>query len=303
MTDLPEPVAERRGVRLRVLRDDLHHPELPGNKWRKLKYNLLAAREQGHAALLTFGGAYSNHLAAVATAGRLYGFRTIGIVRGDELEPHNPTLTACAAQGMQLHFVSREDYRRRHDAAWLADVLQRLGPAYVLPEGGTNALAVRGCAEIVSELEAAHEPFDALTVACGTGGTLAGLVLGSQGHQQVVGVSALKGSGGSLRAEVERWVQQTAGRTFGNWELRTEFHFGGYARYSVPLLAFIEQFYQRHGVLLDPVYTGKLLYGTLALVEAGHFPRGSTVVAVHTGGLQGWAGFAARFGVRPPAAV
>lgn len=303
LTDLPEPVTERHGVRLRLLRDDLHHPALPGNKWRKLKYNLLEAKNQGFDRLLTFGGAYSNHLAAVAAAGRLYGFSTIGVVRGDETAQLNHTLAQCVADGMLLHWVSREEYRCRHEPAWHAELFRQLGPAYLLPEGGTNALAVRGCADIVAELGAHGAAFDALTVACGTGGTLAGLVVGLQGEKQVVGVSALKGQGAPLRKEIHALTEQVTGRRFGNWELRTEFHFGGYARYSAPLLAFIEQFYQQHRVLLDPVYTGKLLYGTLALVEAGYFARGSTVVAVHTGGLQGWGGFTERFGARPPATV
>ncbi|WP_400192462.1 1-aminocyclopropane-1-carboxylate deaminase/D-cysteine desulfhydrase [Hymenobacter sp. B81] len=300
LTDLPEPVAAQRGVRLRLLRDDLHHPALPGNKWRKLQPNLREARRQGHTTLLTFGGAYSNHLAAVAAAGVLYDFQTVGIVRGEPAAARNSTLARCAAAGMQLHFVSREQYRRRSEPDWQAELLARLGPAYLLPEGGTNGLAVQGCAEIVRELAAAHQSYDALTVACGSGGTLAGLVAGAGGHGRVVGISALKGHAPGLRAEVAALVHEATGQSFDNWELRTEFHFGGYARYSAPLLAFIGQFYQRHGILLDPVYTGKLLYGTLALIEQGYFAAGSTVLAVHTGGLQGWAGFTERFGAPPP---
>jgi 1-aminocyclopropane-1-carboxylate deaminase len=300
LQDLPEPAAERRGVRLRLLRDDLRHPKLPGNKWRKLKYNLLAAREQGHHTLLTFGGAYSNHLAAVAAAGRLQGFRTIGVVRGEEApDTLSPTLQQCRHDGMQLHFVSREEYRRRGEEAWTQQLLAALGPAYLLPEGGTNALALRGVAELVTELDAAHEAYDALTVACGTGGTLAGLLMGLAGRKQAVGVAALKGAGW-LRAEVDRLTAPAAGRPYPNYHLHLGAHFGGYARHSPELLEFIEEFYLRHRVVLDPVYTGKLLAGTLQLIEAGHFAPGSTVVAIHTGGLQGWAGFAQRFGAQRP---
>lgn len=295
LQDLPEPAAERRGVRLRLLRDDLRHPELPGNKWRKLKYNLLAAQQQGHDTLLTFGGAYSNHLAAVAAAGRLRGLRTIGVVRGEAAEALSPTLQQCRADGMQLHFVSREDYRRRADPAWVAQVLTRLGPAYVLPEGGTNALALRGVAELVQELDAAAIPYDALAVACGTGGTLAGLLTGLGGRHQAVGVAALKGADW-LREEVDALTEQVTGRRYANYHLHLGAHFGGYARYSTELLGFIEEFYLRHRIVLDPVYTGKLLAGTLQLIEAGYFAPGSTVVAIHTGGLQGWAGFQQRFG-------
>ncbi|GAB3828130.1 1-aminocyclopropane-1-carboxylate deaminase/D-cysteine desulfhydrase [Hymenobacter jeollabukensis] len=302
LQDLAEPAAERRGVRLRLLRDDWQHPELPGNKWRKLQYNLLAAREQGQNTLLTFGGAYSNHLAAVAAAGRLQGFRAIGVVRGEEAEALSPTLQQCRADGMQLHFVSREAYRRRHDPAWVAELLTALGPAYVLPEGGTNTLALRGVAELVQELDEAGEAYDALAVACGTGGTLAGLLTGLDGRRQAVGVAALKGADW-LAAEVDALTEQAVGRRYTNYHLHHGAHFGGYASYSTELLGFIEEFYLRHRVVLDPVYTGKLLVGTLQLIEAGYFAPGSTVVAVHTGGLQGWAGFQQRFGSYPPAAV
>lgn len=302
LLDLPEPFAERAGVRLRLLRDDLLYPELPGNKWRKLKYNLLAAREQGHDTLLTFGGAYSNHLAAVAAAGRRQGFRTIGVVRGEEAATLSPTLQQCRLDDMELHFVSREAYRRRDEAAWVGEWLTALGPAYVLPEGGTNALALRGVAELVQELDAAGETYDALAVACGTGGTLAGLLTGLDGRRLAVGVAALKGADW-LRAEVDALTEQATGRRYANYHLHLNAHFGGYARYSAELLAFIDSFYQRHHVLLDPVYTGRLLAGVLQLIEAGHFAPGSTVVAIHTGGLQGWAGFGQRFGVRPPGLI
>jgi 1-aminocyclopropane-1-carboxylate deaminase/D-cysteine desulfhydrase-like pyridoxal-dependent ACC family enzyme len=302
LQDLREPLAERRGVRLRLLRDDHLHPELPGNKWRKLKYNLLAAREQGHDTLLTFGGAYSNHLAAVAAAGRLQGFRTVGVVRGEEAEALSPTLQQCRADGMQLHFVSREAYRHRAEAEWVGEVLAELGPAYVLPEGGTNALALRGVAELVHELDAAGEAFDALAVACGTGGTLAGLLTGLDGQRQAVGVAALKGAG-CLRTEVDALTESATGRRYANYHLHLDAHFGGYARYSDELLSFVQDFYLHHRVVLDPVYTSKLLAGTLQLIGTGYFAPGSTVVAIHTGGLQGWAGFQQRFGAGPPDAV
>ncbi|UYZ58683.1 1-aminocyclopropane-1-carboxylate deaminase/D-cysteine desulfhydrase [Hymenobacter latericus] len=302
LLDLPEAVAERRGVRLRLLRDDLLHPELPGNKWRKLKYNLLEARHLGHSTLLTFGGAYSNHLAAVAAAGRLQGFGTIGVVRGEAAPELSPTLQQCQADGMRLHFISREAYRQRHDAAWVAELVAHLGPAYVVPEGGTNTLALRGCAELVTELDAAQEAFDTLALACGTGGTLAGLLVGLGGQRKALGVAALKGAD-FLRDDVNNLTQVAVGEEFSNWHLHTTAHFGGYAKYSEPLLAFIHSFYQRHHVVLDPVYTGKLLYGVLQLIEEGYFAAGSTVVAVHTGGLQGWAGFQQRFGVRAPGSV
>ncbi|UOQ66698.1 1-aminocyclopropane-1-carboxylate deaminase/D-cysteine desulfhydrase [Hymenobacter volaticus] len=288
---LVEPEAERRGIRLLLLRDDLAYPELPGNKWRKLKYNLIEAEQQGHNTLLTFGGAYSNHIAAVAAAGRLQGLRTIGVIRGEETQPLNSTLARAAADGMHLRYLDRSTYRHKQEPAFLAELLRETGPAYVIPEGGSNALALPGCAELVTEL-AAETDFDYLCVACGTGGTLAGL-LTALGQRQAVGVSALKG-GEFLRSDIDNLTQAATG-LHHQYELRTEYHFGGYAHFSAELLRFIQDFESRHGVLLDPIYTGKLLYGVLDLLRQGYFTAGSTVVAVHTGGLQGWTGFRQRF--------
>lgn len=290
------PMTEQRQVQLWLWRDDLINPALPGNKARKLKYNLLSAKQQGQSTLLTFGGAYSNHLAAVAAAGRQQGFQTIGLVRGEESLPLNPTLSQCAADGMRLHFLDRASYRRKAEPAFLAQLQAEFGPAYVLPEGGTNALALRGMAEIVADIRAQTD-FDALAVPVGTGGTLAGVLLGLAGQAHAVGIAALKGAAG-LAADIDQLTQQAAGATYHNYELHTNYHFGGYARYSAPLLEFIREFEARHGVLLDPIYTGKLLFGVLDLVAQGRFRSGSRVVAVHTGGLQAWAGWQARYGGR-----
>ncbi|OUJ73905.1 1-aminocyclopropane-1-carboxylate deaminase [Hymenobacter crusticola] len=296
LQELAEPVARQRGVRLLLLRDDLAHPELPGNKWRKLKYNLLAARAQGHTTLLTFGGAYSNHLAAVAATGRLYGFRTIGVVRGEEHSPLNSTLAQAAADGMELRYLDRDAYRRKQEPAFLATLQRATGPAYVVPEGGSNTLALPGCAELVTEL-ATQTNFDALCVACGTGGTLAGLLTGLAGTRHAVGIAVLKG-GSFLQQDIDALTQAATGTLYSNWSLQTDYHFGGYASFSPELLLFIRQFQARHGVLLDPLYTSKLLFGVLTLIEQGYFAAGSTVVAVHTGGLQGWQGFRQRYETR-----
>jgi 1-aminocyclopropane-1-carboxylate deaminase len=294
---LDESLAAAHGVRLLLWRDDLAHPDLPGNKARKLKYNLAAARQQGHRTLLTFGGAYSNHIAAVAAAGRLFGFQTIGLIRGDVPVPgttRNPTLARAAADGMVLHYLDRSTYRRRAEPEFIAELLARFGPAYVLPEGGTNALALPGCAELVAEIRE-QVAFDALAVAVGTGGTLAGLLTGLAGTEQAVGVAALK-NGGFLRQEIDELTLRATGQAYANYALQTDYHFGGYAKYSAGLLDFIAQFRQRHGVLLYPIYTGKLLFGVLDLIGQGYFAPGSTVVAIHTGGQQAWAGWEARFG-------
>ena len=299
LRELFEHVAAAHGVRLLLWRDDLANPDLPGNKARKLKYNLAAARQQGHHTLLTFGGAYSNHIAAVATAGRLFGFKTIGLIRGDEPvvgASFNPTLSQAVADGMTLHYLDRTAYRRRSEPAFIAEQLAQFGPAYVLPEGGTNELALAGCAELVAEIRQ-YVAFDALAVAVGTGGTLAGLLTGLAGEHHAVGVAALK-NGGFLRDEVDALTEQAAAKVFTNYTLQTDYHGGGYAKYSAELMEFIKQFRTRHGVLLDPIYTGKLLLGVLNMIGNGYFQRGSTVVAIHTGGLQAWAGWEARFGPR-----
>lgn len=255
-------------MRLLLWRDDLLNLDLPGNKARKLKYNLRQARAEGRSRLLTFGGAYSNHLAAVAAAGRLYGFATTGLVRGEEHLPLNPTLARCAADGMALHYLDRSTYRRRAEPELLAEMQRQFGPAYLLPEGGTNALALRGVAELITELRQ-HTTFDAVAVAAGTGGTLAGLALGlaeATYPARAVGVAALKGAD-FLRAEVDALTLAAAGTVLTNYELHTGYHFGGYAKLPAELRAFIKQFEAAYGVLLDPIYTGKLLFGVLDLIE------------------------------------
>ena len=290
-------MAAARGVRLLLWRDDLVNPELPGNKARKLKYNLAAAQAQGQHTLLTFGGAYSNHIAAVATAGRLYGFQTIGLIRGEAATKLNPTLRQATADGMRLHYLDRSSYRRRPEPEFIAELLARFGPAYVLPEGGSNALALTGCAELVGEIRALTS-FEALAVAAGSGGTLAGLLQGLGGQQYAVGIAALKG-GSFLSNDIDGLIQQATGQIYSNYSLQTGYHFGGYAAYSAELLAFIQRFQAQHGVLLDPIYTGKLMLGVLDLIAKGYFARGSTVVAIHTGGQQAWAGWHERFGTDP----
>ncbi|MEV0318646.1 1-aminocyclopropane-1-carboxylate deaminase/D-cysteine desulfhydrase [Streptomyces sp. NPDC050658] len=271
----------RRGVTLVLKRDDLIHPDLPGNKYRKLVLNLEAARAADHCALLTFGGAYSNHLRATAAAGRLLGMDTIGIVRGDELadRPLNPSLARCTADGMRLHFVDRSTYRRKKDPEVLAAVLRDTGARnpYVIPEGGSNSLAVQGCTALGEELRG-HA--DIAAVACGTGGTLAGLAAGLAPDQRALGIPVLKG--GFLGPEIRVLQQRTFGAPTPNWRLDDRFHCGGYARSTPELTAFADDFEDRHGLSVERVYVAKLLYALTALSEEGAFPPGSTVAAVIT---------------------
>ncbi|MEU3185371.1 pyridoxal-phosphate dependent enzyme [Streptomyces sp. NPDC006923] len=274
----------RRGVTLLLKRDDLIHPELAGNKWRKLAPNLRAASDAGRDTLLTFGGAYSNHLRATAAAGRLLGFATVGVVRGDELagRPLNPSLAQCAADGMRLRFMDRATYRRTSDPAVVAAVLDGAGLApgsvHVVPEGGSNALAVRGCVDLGRELRGAA---GTVAVACGTGGTLAGLAAGLGPDQRALGFPVLRG--GFLGREIQDLQRAAFGGPAGAWSLDDRFHFGGFARTPPALNAFAEDFEDRHGLPVERLYVAKMLYGLTALAEEGAFPPGSSVAAVVTG--------------------
>ncbi|MFD3873663.1 1-aminocyclopropane-1-carboxylate deaminase/D-cysteine desulfhydrase [Streptomyces sp. NPDC058623] len=282
---LVEVVDERfaaRGVRLLLKRDDLVHPELPGNKWRKLAPNLRAALEAGHGEVVTFGGAYSNHLRATAAAGRLLGLRTTGIVRGDELadRPLNDSLARCAADGMRLCFVTRSDYRRKAEPRTRDRLLAEAGAAgaYVVPEGGSNALALRGCAGLGHELRGAA---DVVAVACGTGGTLAGLAAGLDPGQRALGVPVL--AGGFLGAEIRSLQEAAFGGPAGDWSLAEGFDHGGYARVPDALEAFAADFGARHGFPVERIYVAKLLWALVALTASGTFPDGTTLAAVVTG--------------------
>ena len=290
---LEDALLQEQGLELWVKREDLLHPEISGNKWRKLKYNLQEAERQGKRTLLTFGGAYSNHIAATAAAGKEFAFKTIGVIRGEEHRPLNPTLSFASSCGMKLHYISREQYKQKNDPVFLQGLAQEYNHPYILPEGGTNALAVKGCAEIVQDI---HMEYDYICCAAGTGGTIAGVIAGLQGKRQVLGFPALKG-GSFLQREIEQLVLEYSGQRYSNWQLVTDYHFGGYAKVKPELLEFMKWFQEQHQVPLEPIYTGKMLYGLYDLVKQGYFTNGSRIVAVHTGGLQGNAGFKERLGV------
>lgn len=283
---LPSPLVElvderpaRAGVRLWVKRDDLIHPEVPGNKWRKLQLNLAAALEQGHRRVLTFGGAYSNHVRATAAAGALLGLETLGVIRGEEHLPLNPSLAFAAGRGMRLTYLDRAAYREKHTAAVLGGLRQRWGEFFLLPEGGSNADAVRGCAGLPGEI---GPGIDVICCPCGTGGTLAGIAAGLLTGQRAIGFSVLRG-GDFLAGEVERLQREAYGRSKGGWRLETGFHFGGYARTTPGLEAFAGDFAARHGLALERVYVAKMMAGVYAMVESGAFPVGTRIAAVVTG--------------------
>ncbi|MDQ2884086.1 MAG: pyridoxal-phosphate dependent enzyme [Actinomycetota bacterium] len=283
---LPSPLVEihdervaSRAVRLYLKRDDLIHAELPGNKWRKLKYNIEAAQEQGMSTLLTFGGAYSNHVKATAAAGHYFGFSTIGVIRGEERVPLNSSLAYATSHGMRLSYMDRSVYGEQAEPVVIADLVSRFGDFYLIPEGGSNALAVEGCRELADEIGV---DFDTICCPCGTGGTLAGISAGLHRGQRAVGFSVLKG-GAFLTDKVAELQRQSLGTVLDNWSIETEFHFGGFARRTPQLDRFITLFTQLHGLTLDWVYVAKMMYGIFSLVERGAFPPNTSIVAVITG--------------------
>lgn len=270
---------KEKEIELFVKREDRIHPFVSGNKYRKLKYNVIEAKKQGFKTLLTFGGAFSNHIAAVASAGNGLGFNTIGIIRGEELGEKindNPTLKFAQQNGMQFKFVPRDVYRNKHSEIFINELKKEFGRFYTIPEGGTNVLAVKGCEDILTETD---EQFDYVCCAVGTGGTISGLINGLKPGQQVLGFPALKGD--FLQQDISKFA------TNSKWELITDYHFGGYAKINAELVAFINQFKVQNHVPLDPVYTGKMLFGIFDLIEKNYFPKGAKILAIHTGGLQG----------------
>jgi len=282
--EILDPIADRAGIRLLLNREYLNHPYVSGNKWWKLKYNLEEAIRLGHHTLLTFGGAYSNHLFATAAAANELGLKSIGIVRGEEHATLNPTLAFVQQKGMKLEYISREDYRRKDDSTFIQKLNEKYGSVYVLPEGGTNALAIKGCAEFAQSL-LDENPMDHLCLSVGTGGTLVGMIQGLKGEHNILGFSALKG-GTFLNEQVRKWLE-TGSSSYNNWHIETEYHFGGYGKRTQILLDFIHRQQSTHGLPLDPVYTSKMFFGVLDKIAGGMFKRGSVVMAVHTGGLQG----------------
>jgi len=271
---------EQAGVRLLVKREDLNHPLVGGNKWWKLLHNLAEAKRQGKGTLLTFGGAYSNHIYATAAAARELGFKSIGIIRGEEILPLNATLQFARKQGMTLRYVSREEYRQKDSEEFQQRIYREYGDIYLIPEGGTNALAVKGCAEFANTLR--DISFDYACLAVGTGGTIAGLIDGLNPAKRIVGVSALKGN--FLKAEVASLIKPDAA---GNWSILTDYHHGGYAKTTPELLDFVRSMDRYRHLPLDQVYTAKMMWAIVEEAKRGAFERGSTILAIHTGGLQG----------------
>ncbi|WKN33052.1 pyridoxal-phosphate dependent enzyme [Porifericola rhodea] len=279
-----------KGIHLDILRLDKVHPYISGNKWYKLKYNLLEAKAQSYSQLLTFGGAFSNHLYATAAAAKEYGFQVIGVVRGEEHLPLNSTLEFATAQGMKLKYVNREAYQNKEAAAFLASLTSEFGPSYIIPEGGSNVLAVKACTEIVEQ----PEKYDYICCCVGTGGTIAGIIEKTQSQAKVLGFSALKG-GSFLYDNINLLTQGYSGKIYKSYQIIEDYHFGGYAKADRKLVNFINTFKKEHHIQLDPIYTGKMVYSLYDMLKNGYFGTGDRILIVHSGGLQGIAGFNQRY--------
>lgn len=266
-------------IELYIKREDLLHPYISGNKFRKLKYNIQLVKESDSEILITFGGAYSNHILAVAAAGKEYGIPTLGIIRGEELLDKistNPTLCLAKEFGMQFQFVSRETYAKKEEITFINDLKTQFNKSYILPEGGTNALAIQGCEEILEEED---NMFNYICCAVGTGGTISGIINSSKAHQKIIGYSALKGD--FLSDVICKFVAKS------NWFVNTEYHFGGYGKVTDELIVFLNDFYDATSIPLDPIYTGKMVYGVLDMIAKNMFAPNSKILLIHTGGLQG----------------
>ncbi|MBE8725859.1 1-aminocyclopropane-1-carboxylate deaminase/D-cysteine desulfhydrase [Flavobacterium hungaricum] len=273
------PITFQNGISLTIKREDQNHPFISGNKLRKLKYNLLQAKAENKKTLLTFGGAFSNHIAATAYAGKEQGFKTIGVIRGDELLDkieENPTLKFAQENGMQFDFVSREDYRLKTEISFIEKLRAKFGDFYLVPEGGTNELAVKGCKEILTNEDSI---FDYVCCAVGTGGTISGLINSALPNQKILGFPALKGD--FLQEEIRIFAKKD------NWNLISDYHFGGYGKVNLELIEFINTFFDQTNVPLDPIYTGKMVFGVIDLIHKNYFPANTKILLIHTGGLQG----------------
>ncbi|MBN3584109.1 1-aminocyclopropane-1-carboxylate deaminase/D-cysteine desulfhydrase [Algoriphagus aestuarii] len=292
---IEDPLLEEKGITLFVKRLDLIHPEISGNKFYKLKYNLKEAKSKGKDTVLTFGGAYSNHIAATSFAARSENLNAIGIIRGDASTPLNPTLLEAQKNGMQLYFVSREDYRKKHKDEFIAQLNREFGDFFLIPEGGTNGFAIEGTKEILLNQD---EHFTNIVCSIGTGGTYAGLASAIKNHQKLTGISSLKGE--FIHQEMKDLLTLHRIIPEGKLEIKSNFHFGGYAKYDEELIQFIWEFYKKSGIVLDPIYTGKLAYAIWKMIQDDEFQKGASILMIHSGGLQGNRGFTERTGIKLP---
>jgi len=295
------PLFEEKGVTVFMLRDDLLHPGISGNKWRKLKYNLLGIANSSlrHSkatipTIVTVGGSHSNHIAAVAEAGKVFGFETIGLIRGYESYRDNATLKKAAALGMDIGFFDKEAFNRI-ETDYLPKLKQELDFEFI-PMGGGNILGMKGCVEINEDIEPRTTH---ILTACGTGSTFAGIVAGARSNQQVIGFPAMK-NGAFMTTDVNQYLNDFGTEIKHNFRINTDYHFGGFAKLKPELVDFINQFKRDHGIALDGIYNGKMMFGLFDLLKKDYFPKGSIITSIHTGGVQGNLGLMNKKGVVLP---
>ncbi len=286
VTQIKSALLEQKHIELFIKRDELIHPIIQGNKCRKLKYNLINAQQQNQHTLLSFGGAYSNHLHALAKAAQIANFKTIGIVRGEATFPLNPCLQDCQDWGMQLEFISRAEYRDKHTPEFILKLRRRYGDFYHIPEGANNAAGRQGCAEILDELES-H--YDVISCEVGSGAMLSALIENNLDlDTQYLGFAVLKNR--QLNQDIKQQLKSIKAADT-KWSINHDYHFGGFARSMPELIQFIKDFKREHGILLEPVYSAKMLYGIFNLIKQNHFEKHTRICAIHGGGLQGIRGY------------
>lgn len=295
---IKHPLLNTKNITLSIKRDDLLHKDISGNKWRKLKFNLIEARRLGKQHIVSFGGAYSNHIHALAAAGYYLGFKTTAIIRGEPHYANNPTLTQAQKWGMQLHFVTRQEYRQRSDSAYLQKLQQQFPDAIIVQEGGSNALALEGVMELCQEINfQTQNNVDHVVTATGSGGTLAGLIAGFSNNNKtkITGIAVLK-EAEYLKKHVKQLLVEANKQNTAPWQLQTEYHGGGYAKVSSSLTEFCLAFEKQTTIPIEPIYTGKMLYALFELIKQDYFNAGDNIIAIHTGGLQGRQGLQQRKG-------
>ena len=283
------PLLKSKNIRLFIKRIDQNHSIASGNKLYKLKYNFIEAKNQNTKIILTFGGAYSNHIAATAYLAKEHGFKSIGIIRGEQQSNLNPTIKFAEYQGMEIHYLNRNDYRLKENLFFLKKLYKKFGKFYLIPEGGTNNLAIKGTSEILDS----NDIHDFICCPVGTGGTISGIINSVAQNQMVLGFPVIKGDCG-LKDSISHWTGKT------NYELISDYHFGGYAKINNQLVDFIKDFNLLQKVPLDAIYTGKMMFGVIDLVIKDRFPVNSSILAIHTGGLQGNIGINERFSLNLP---
>jgi 1-aminocyclopropane-1-carboxylate deaminase len=271
VVSLKHSLFEAKKLEVIVQLDEDPIDDCSGNKWWKLKYNLLEAKKKNYSTILTFGGAYSNHILATSKAAKEMGFESIGVIRGHELDGNNPTLQRAKLNGMKFHFVDRSTYRDKENINW-NEIFKK---SYIIPEGGTNKLAVKGCQEFLIS-----KSFDYVCCSVGTGGTISGIINSLNDNQLAIGFSALK-NGFYLENEIRKYVINN------NWSLNHDFHFNGYAKINKELIDFMNEFKKSYNITLDPIYTSKLFYAVFQLIKQDFFTQNTTIMIVHSGGLQG----------------